>query len=79
MFHHVRVIEEDRSALRFLWQTKYDKPINDFKMNVYLFGKVVSSCCVKFEIKYISENQKEIMRLFPGQLMKNILWMILLS
>ena len=48
-------------------------------MNVYLFGKIVSSCCVKFEIKHISENQKEIMRLFPGQLMKNFLWMILLS
>ena len=48
-------------------------------MDLYLFGEVVSSSCVKFQIKHISENQKEIMGLFPGQLMKAFLWMILLS
>ena len=39
MFLQVRVREEDRETLRFLWQENSNDYINDYKMNVRLLGK----------------------------------------
>ena len=42
MFHQVRVPEEDRDLLRFLWWPKGDftKQLKDYRMTVHLFGAV---------------------------------------
>ena len=39
MFHQVRVREEDRAALQFLWRENPNDYIDDYKMNVHLFSK----------------------------------------
>ena len=57
MFHQVRVGEEDRHALRFLgWENPNDC-INDYKMNVHLFGKNDSPCVVNFVIMKIAKDK----------------------
>ena len=57
MFHQVRVREEDRDALRFLWRGNPNNYIHDYKMNVHLFGKNDSPCVVNFVIKKIAKDK----------------------
>ena len=54
MFHQVRVREEDRDVLLFLWREIPNDYIDDYKMNVHLFGKNDSPCVVNFVIKQIA-------------------------
>ena len=42
MFHQILVEHEDCDVLRFLWRDNYLDPIEDYHMNVHLFGKVNS-------------------------------------
>ena len=42
MFHQVLVENKDRDPLRFLWRDNYVNAIEDYCMNVHLFGKVDS-------------------------------------
>ena len=42
MFHQILVENKDRDALRFLWRDNYINPIEDYRMNVHLFGNVDS-------------------------------------
>ena len=57
MFHQVRVREEDRDALRFLWRGNPNNYIHGYKMNVHLFGKNDSPCVVNFVIKKIAKDK----------------------
>ena len=57
MFHQVRVRQEDRHALRFLWQENPSDYIDNYKINVHLFGKTDSSCVVNFVIKKIAKDK----------------------
>ncbi|XP_033115253.1 uncharacterized protein LOC117115524, partial [Anneissia japonica] len=47
MFHQVRMIESDRDFLRFLWWDGGDiqKPPNEYRMCVHLFGATSSPSC----------------------------------
>lgn len=49
MFHQVRVKEEDRNFLRFLWWPEGDtnKPLEEYRMTVLLFGAVSSPACAQ--------------------------------
>ncbi|XP_060583463.1 uncharacterized protein LOC132739706 isoform X2 [Ruditapes philippinarum] len=53
MFHQVRVIEEDRDALRFLWwpNGELDKIPKQYCMNVHLFGATSSPSCAAYALK----------------------------
>ena len=42
MFHRILVEHEDCDVLHFLWRDNYLDPIEDYHMNVHLFGKVNS-------------------------------------
>ena len=57
MFHQVRVREEDRDVLLFLWREIPNDYIDDYKMNVQLFGKNDSPCVVNFVIKQIANDK----------------------
>ena len=57
MFYQVRVGEEDRHTLRFLGRENSNDCINDYKMNVHLFGKNDSPCVVNFVIKKIAKDK----------------------
>ena len=57
MFYQVRVREGDRDALRFLWREDSNNHIDDYKMNVHLFGKNDSPCLVNFVIKQLAKDK----------------------
>ena len=57
MFHQVRVREEDRAALQFLWRENPNDYIDDYKMNVHLFSRNDSLCVVNFVIKEIGKDK----------------------
>ena len=53
MFHQVRVNEEDRNLLRFLWWPEGDtsKALEEYRMTVHLFGAVSSPTCANFALQ----------------------------
>ena len=61
MFHQVRVQEEDRDALRFLWwpDGDLDKEPATFCMTVHLFGATSSPSCAAFAMKRTIEDNAE--------------------
>ena len=59
MFHQVRVREEDRAALQFLWRENPNDYIDDYKMNVHLFSRNDSLCVVNFVIKEIGKDKHD--------------------
>ena len=60
MFHQVRVPEEDRDLLRFLWWPKGDftKKLKEYRMTVHLFGAVSSPSCANFAMRRNAEDHK---------------------
>ena len=56
MFHQVRVAENERDALRFLWWTDGDvsKEAAVYRMNVHLFGGTWSPSCCNFALRRIA-------------------------
>lgn len=53
MFHQVRVYEDDSNLLRFLWWPNGDvnKPLEQYRMKVHLFGAISSPSCANFALK----------------------------
>ena len=63
MFHQVKVNEECRNLLRFLWWEKGDtsKEPKEYRMTVHLFGATSSPGCSNFALKSTAnDNEKEI-------------------
>ena len=61
MFYQVRVAEDDRDYLRFLWWEKGDtsKVPVEFRMTVHLFGAVSSPGCANFALKKTAEDNED--------------------
>lgn len=53
MFHQVRVIEEDRDALRFLWwpNGNINQDPKWYQIKVHLFGTTSSTSCAAFALR----------------------------
>lgn len=67
MFHQVRVNEEDRNFLRFLWCMVFlyiSKPLEEYRMTVHLFGIVSSPTCANFPLQKTAEDNSNI---FDGE------------
>ena len=56
VFYQVRVLEVQRSFLRFLWWESGNiiNPIEDHEMCVYLFGGISSSSCSNYALRQFS-------------------------
>ena len=59
MFRQILVENKDRDVLRFLWRDNYIYPIEDYRMNVHLFGKVDSPCIANRTIRKIAADQSD--------------------
>ena len=60
MFHQVRVAEQDRDLLRFLWWEDGDtsKEPTEFRMTVHLFGATSSPGCANFALKMAANDNE---------------------
>ena len=41
MYHQISVSPKDRDALRFVWRKFSTDPIEDYRMSVHIFGKIL--------------------------------------
>ncbi|PFX13125.1 hypothetical protein AWC38_SpisGene22820 [Stylophora pistillata] len=62
MFHQVRVPEGQRDFLRFLWWPDGDlmKNLEEYQMNVHLFGAVSSPSCSNFALRRAADGAEKI-------------------
>ena len=52
MFHQVQIIEEDQSALRFMWRNlELERPPDVYQMLVMIFGAASSPCKVNYTLR----------------------------
>ncbi len=60
MFHQVTVNSQDSEALRFLWWQDADaaKPLQDYSMQVHLFGATSSPSCANFSLRKMAEDHE---------------------
>ncbi len=56
MYYQVKVPEQDRNALRFLWYDKYGE-IKHYRMKVHIFGGVWCACIATYAMRRILEDQ----------------------
>ena len=60
MFYQVRVAEEDKDVLRFLWwpEGNVNQEIEEFRMAVHLFGAVSSPSCASYALRRTAEDNR---------------------
>ncbi len=60
MFHQVKVAEQDRDLLRFLWWPQGDmsRELQDYRMTVHLFGAVSSPSCASYALRRTADDNK---------------------
>lgn len=71
MLHQVKVPEDDRDFLWFLWWPEGDltKEVSEFRMTVHVFGAVSSPSCASFAMrKTADDNQSG----FPSKVVQTI-------
>ena len=61
MFHQVRVPEDQRDYLRFLWwpDGALSQSMEEYQMNVHLFGAVSSPSCSNFALRRAADDAEE--------------------
>ena len=59
MFHQILVENKDRDVLRFLWRDNYIDAIENYRMNIHLFGKVDSPCIANWTIRKTATDQSD--------------------
>ena len=57
MFHQVKVTNKDRDLLRFLWwqDSDIERPIEQYRMCVHLFGATSSPSCANYALRKTAE------------------------
>lgn len=72
MFHQVKVPNEDRDLLRFLWWPNgdYNQNMAEYRMTVHLFGATSSPSCANFALRKCAEDN---IKQFNPQAVKTIL------
>ena len=61
MFYQVRMAENSKDFIRFLWweHGDYSKPLKDYRMNVHLFGATSSPSCANYALQKTAEDNIE--------------------
>jgi hypothetical protein len=61
MFYQVRVKEEHKAFLRFLWWPNGDlsQDLTEFQMNVHLFGAISSPSCSNYALRRTADKFEE--------------------
>lgn len=72
MFHQVKVPNEDRDLLRFLWwpDGDYNQNMVEYRMTVHLFGATSSPSCANFAVRKCAEDN---MKQFSPQAVNTIM------
>ena len=73
MFHQVSVPATDSDALRFLWKEDHrnDKPPDEYKMKVHIFGAKDSPCCANYALRRVALDQEHKGELAIHTIMRN--------
>ncbi|KAK3732687.1 hypothetical protein QZH41_009335 [Actinostola sp. cb2023] len=73
MFHQVRVNEEFRDLLRFLWWDQGDttKEPEEFRMRVHLFGATSSPGCANLGLKTTTDDNESELGVEPAEFLRN--------
>ena len=73
MFHQVKVKEEYRDLLRFLWWEDGDltKEPKEYRMTIHLFGATSSPGCANFALKSLTNNFEEEFRASTTDFLRN--------
>ena len=71
MFYQVRVAEEDRTFLRFLWwpEGNLDENLEEYQMVVHLFGAASSPACSNFALRKTAEDNSDH---FPREVVSSV-------
>ena len=59
MFHQIKVCYNDYDALCFLWHEHMFDPIEDFKMNVHLFGNIGLPCIANWTLHKTAKDNED--------------------
>ena len=59
MFHQIFVKQNDRNYLRFLWRDNPNLVIDEYQMNVHIFGRNDSPCIALFSLKQCAKDQQD--------------------
>lgn len=61
MFNQVRIPEDQRDFVRFLWWPEGDvsKQLEEYQMNVHVFGAVSSPSCANFAIRRATDDYED--------------------
>ena len=51
MYYQIRLNEEDRDSVRFLWQDDKSSEIDHYQMLVHILGATCSPCCASYALK----------------------------
>lgn len=72
MFYQVKVLEEGRDLLRFLWWDKGDtsKEPQEYRMTVHLFGAASSPRCSNFALKTTADDNERSLRSAPAEFLR---------
>ena len=76
MFLQIFVTQNERNYLRFLWRDNPSLAIDEYQMNVHIFGKNDTPCIANFSLKQCAKDQQnEFSRESPNQSIKIFTWM----
>lgn len=68
MFHQVQVPNPETDALRFLWRKNIEKEIEDYAMQVHIFGKTDSPCIADWALKRTApDNDQQLKRIIEDE------------
>ncbi|XP_072014570.1 uncharacterized protein [Amphiura filiformis] len=73
MFNQVKVPEQDRDLLRFLWWPDSDtsKPLTEYRMTTHLFGATSSPSCSNFALKQTAVDNEDFCSIDVVETIKN--------
>ena len=59
MFHQILIKQNDRNYLRFFWRDNQNLVMDEYQMNVHIFGKNDSPCIANFSLKQCAKDQRD--------------------